>query len=137
MKDLAEIGKQLEKDIEALQEVARAHGGNAVKGAFEHFLNAHPEVEAVRFRQWTPGFNDGDPCLNTLGECEVKMNDEGGDYGDGWYSYPAGDLLRQDMANLDAVLSAVEDQLEAVFGTNHEITVYRDRVETEYYDCGY
>jgi hypothetical protein len=54
-------------------------------------------VEAVRWRQYTPYFNDGDACTFGTGEIYIKLaggDDEGGDYGDGFHDslkdWPAG-----------------------------------------------
>ncbi|MFC9995776.1 hypothetical protein [Nocardia sp. NPDC127526] len=46
-----------------------------------------PEVEAVRWTQYTPYFNDGDVCEFGTGEIYVKWvgQDDGGDYEDGFY----------------------------------------------------
>lgn len=71
-----------------------------------------PDVSAVRWRQWVPGFNDGDPCEFTMGEFYLKPttplpedpeddadndiydddDDETGEYGDGFRD--VGDLTR-------------------------------------------
>lgn len=44
----------------------------------------------VKWEQYTPYFNDGDPCNFGLGEWYVKLpdtaEDAGADYGDGWES---------------------------------------------------
>jgi hypothetical protein len=51
-------------------------------------LLAVPGVEAVRWEQYTPYFNDGDPCVFGIGEVRVKVagHEEGGDYDDGFLS---------------------------------------------------
>lgn len=82
-------------------------------GFLDAVLNAE-NVSAVRWRQWVPSFNDGDPCEFTLGEFYFKPgetltlvdtdpendadedvyddDDEDGDYGDGFVGYSG--LLR-------------------------------------------
>lgn len=138
MKALDKVGEQLAKDIAALQEVAKKSGGTALAGAFADFFAQHMEVEAVRFHQYTPGFNDGEPCVNSLGEIELKLFLEeeycGGDYSDNPIDSAK---LKKEFGELCAMLRTLEDQLEKVFGTNQEITVYRDKVDVEFYDCGY
>ncbi|MBB3752418.1 hypothetical protein FHT44_004930 [Mycolicibacterium sp. BK634] len=49
-------------------------------------LFAFPEVEAVRWHQYTPYFNDGEECVFSIREAYVKFFgvDEGGDYEDGY-----------------------------------------------------
>lgn len=61
----------------------------------QDFLDALDEllavdgVEAVRWEQYTPYFNDGDVCEFNTREPRVKLSfgdDDAGDYDDGWYS---------------------------------------------------
>ena len=55
-----------------------------------------PEVEAVRWTQYSPYFNDGDVCEFGVNDPHIKFvgQDEGGDYEDGFSddgkSYPPG-----------------------------------------------
>lgn len=81
-------------------------------GFLDAVLNAE-NVSAVRWRQWVPSFNDGDPCEFTLGEFYLKPtvatdsepedpeddadediydDDEDGEHGDGFMD--VGDLTR-------------------------------------------
>lgn len=86
------------------------------RSRFLEFLDAvlnADNVAAVRWRQWVPSFNDGDPCEFTLGEFYLKPtkpvtppdgdpeddadediydDDEDGEYGDGFVD--ANDLSR-------------------------------------------
>ena len=54
------------------------------------------EIEAVRWRAYTPYFNDGDPCVFGIRGAEAKFvaDNQGGDSGDGWHEiylgYPNG-----------------------------------------------
>lgn len=57
---------------------------------------AFPEVESVRWTQYTPYFNDGEACVFGLHSREIKFvgDDEGGDDENGfhelWLSFPDG-----------------------------------------------
>lgn len=59
-------------------------------------LLAFPEVEAVRWEQYTPYFNDGDVCTFSANDVSIKFTgkDTGGDREDGFSedgkSFPAG-----------------------------------------------
>lgn len=56
--------------------------------ALDQILSA-PGVEAVRWNQYTPYFNDGDACTFSIYSAYVKVkggDDEAGDYGDGFLS---------------------------------------------------
>jgi hypothetical protein len=49
---------------------------------------AFESIEAVRWEQYTPYFNDGDPCVFSAGEVYFRLKgiDEGGDNEDGFLS---------------------------------------------------
>ena len=58
-----------------------------LEDAFKDVL-ALPMIVAVRWRQYTPYFNDGDACVFSVEEPYVAFSDgdpNGGDYGDGFY----------------------------------------------------
>lgn len=108
-------------------------------------------VEAVRWRQYTPSFNDGDPCEFTLGEVGVRVTggeEDGGDYEDGFYT--AYELCDDEYAPYGVsntaeigevlrhfVLDRFELIAESNFGDPAEVTATKDGFEVEYYDCGY
>lgn len=120
-------------------------------------LFAFPEVEAVRWGQNTPSFNDGDPCVFGVGELRVKIagsDEEGGDYGDGFldqYSICRHYGTEWDWRNnsghpiakvLDGELdyrevSAFEEALNQAFGDPAEVTATREGFEVEYYERDY
>lgn len=44
------------------------YGKQALQQLFNEFFEANPTIEAIRWVQYIPGFNDGDPCTFTLHE---------------------------------------------------------------------
>ena len=44
-----------------------------LKIAFSYFFEKHPQCVALRWAQYTPFFNDGDPCVFHLHEVEYKL----------------------------------------------------------------
>lgn len=145
-------------------ELSSRHRDKADQKSIEEFvvaldaLFAYPEVESVRWGQYTPSFNDGDPCVFSFGEFEVKLfgNDEGGEREDGFlsdyhvnehfnnlmaatYSYsnkhPIAELLDSSFGyrHVDAYV----DALETAFGDPAEVIATREGFHVEDYDCGY
>lgn len=51
-----------------------SEGEAAMKEVFADFFKKHPEVNSVKWVQYTPYFNDGDSCTFGVGESEVKAN---------------------------------------------------------------
>jgi hypothetical protein len=99
----------------------------------------HPEIEAIRWKQYVPAFNDGDPCVFRVCDSEVLLKDEDefyGDYSDCGDSVP--EQYEEALGAFDEALEQLEDASERCFDSNSEITIYRDgRVEVDEYDCGY
>lgn len=102
------------------------------------------DIEAVRWTQYTPYFNDGDVCEFSVGELYIKFvgDDESGDYEDGY-------LERFDLRGNKSVApttfaayTALHDALWAghfetflydQFGDHAEITVTKEKVVIQEY----
>lgn len=118
------------------------------------------QVEAVRWHQYIPSFNDGDPCTFTLGEVYVKLVDgdeEAGEYEDGFIDgynmydghwdesrrnyirtpQPGFEVLYPALDKLGDAMGHFELFLQTNFGDNAEITATKTGFEVGYYDCGY
>lgn len=67
-------------------------GEAAVKDAFKDLFVTYPEVESVYWNQYTPYFNDGDPCYFRVHEFDVSLKTP---------------------ANLGDVIAAKEKELES------------------------
>ena len=140
----AELTAQIERE-----------GRAALQAAFRTFFDAHPTIQAVRWRQYTPYFNDGEPCTFGLGELTYRVagqtEDDGGDYEDGFYSrYSLGS--RWDRSRRESVVTdqsaydlrdackdfekevTDEDVFLAVFGDHVMVTATREGFEVESYE---
>jgi hypothetical protein len=122
---------------------------NAVKAVLapglQLFLQEHPEIEALKWAQYTPYFNDGEPCEFSVGDLYYKPTggaDDSGDYGDGFeylssYGKPEGFMSQQwvkDLGDLAAALQKAEDELLAAFGDHVKVIVTREGVDVEEYE---
>mgnify|MGYP001613573476 CR=1 FL=1 len=125
----------------------------AIKELFEEFFAAAPSIKAVTWTQYTPGFNDGDPCRFGVHEFSYCLDlskvendeDEHEDEETGYMSsYSLHDKAEPDVR---AALVALEDQtgeldelMEAAFGDGVRVTVTNDggcEFKVQDYDCGY
>ena len=161
-KDLKE---RLSKIDQIRQELSKAEQ-SAVKDIMDmlkELMVNNPKLEAIRWQQWIPGFNDGEPCEFTVGEISFQFanaveKDENGEEQDSEDFMDEYDLkkyferqvdilnhkevtaLKKSVDEATAVfgkLTEMESQLRDMFGDNMEITVTASGVETEEYDCGY
>ena len=113
-------------------------------------------VHSVSWHQYTPYFNDGDPCLFSVGEIYVKMIDgdeEAGDYEDGYLdtsdmvTYPAGyrnpptinsgfEELYPALRELGQSMGHFENFLQDAFGDHARIVATREGFDVEFYEHG-
>lgn len=139
--DLTEFKKEKNKLSKALEN----HSKSILVGEFKAFFTDHPEVEALRWTQYTPHFNDGDVCYFSRHEFEVKGDvtshlsnkEDTQEYEDDFYpdyylSKTSG--LRDALDELDEVFSGTEDVFEAAFGDGVRVTATRAGFKVEDYD---
>jgi hypothetical protein len=70
MQKLNEISKKLEE----AQALMKSQGKEALEEAFMEFFQKHPEARAIVWCQYTPYFNDGEPCEFRAGSAELKVD---------------------------------------------------------------
>lgn len=146
--------------IESLHEVkeqARKSGKELLQQAFGDIFEKYPEVQSVRWAQYTPYFNDGAACVFGIDNFQVLLSapkvpaeepeepydeDENDvDEDDGWvdlWSVSSGKLLSKEALD---VLSKMEKQLtdnaeivETIFGNDCQVTVSRESTTVDSYD---
>jgi len=82
-------GRPIEGDIQHYVEPTEQRDPQEFIDSLEKLL-ATPGVEAVRWNQYTPYFNDGEPCVFNIYSAYIKIEGdddyEDGDYGDGYRS---------------------------------------------------
>jgi hypothetical protein len=126
----------------------------AIKEAFEEFS----ELEAIKWKQYTPSWNDGEACEFSVDETKIKFidDDEAGDNEDGFIAqydlYEYSNQLRKNFPKEDSVsilkISIIkeidillnfisEDDKKDLFGNDVEITITRQGTKIEDYECDY
>ncbi len=157
---MAKLFDELTALKEAYDTKLEQEGEDALKEAFKEIFDKHPRLESIVWVQYTPYFNDGDPCYFSAHDFDVTISgpeetnrpeDEGIDedededdlYGDD-YSY--GDRIYQLQQSEDEELKKIaedvgdlnsnipEDVLEHVFGDHAKITATREGFEVTEFD---
>lgn len=64
-----------------MDEELKTLGKAALEEEFAKFLEEHPEVGAIKWRQYTPYFNDGETCVFGVDEFEIEVD---GKFHDRW-----------------------------------------------------
>jgi hypothetical protein len=128
--------EQIRKLKDELQKVLETTGKSAFREKFQTFFDLNPDVVEVRWKQYTPYFNDGDSCIFGVGDPTIKFKDteeDGGDYGDGFeesYNSDKKAVFKalQDLNVFD------EDICKTIFGDHVRITINRKYITVEEYE---
>lgn len=148
--------KELVKVQEAAKKELQKKGEAMLKDAFKTLFEKHPKILSFSWTQYTPGFNDGEPCEFNVcayfktqreespeeGEIE-SQEDEDENYSDEGV-FIAHDTTEKEenaidksMSELTGILGDMEDALECIFGNGVKIIVTPKKIKVEDYDCGF
>lgn len=143
----------IKAEIAAAEARMREVAQDALKDGFRQIFEEYPFLGAVRWTQYTPYFNDGDPCefsvyevvcasvVDEQGDDDDRFYEDGEDFyakaGSGWLpepppAEPAYAACRTDVRTLVGAIP--EDSLKALLGDHIRVTVTRDGLTTEEYD---
>jgi hypothetical protein len=132
-----------------------------VENLYVYFKNAFDKgVKAVMWTQYTPGFNDGDPCEFTVCDARLTTNPlvadawledtypdmavayPGNEYDyydeylyEPWGEHPDGNHIND--ISIPVSAERFEDALDGIFGNDTKVVVTPERVVQFEYDCGY
>jgi hypothetical protein len=128
------LGK-MNLEMEKLRKAAQAQIKPALQEALKDLQNAVPDVEAVRWQQYTPYFNDGDTCEFSVHDPEVKFKGDA-DFTSSWDldSDKLSKTQLEVIGNFGEELRDAEDALKAAFGDHAQVTVDPSGIETEAYE---
>ena len=119
--------KAKQKEYEAL---LRADGETAIKDLLKGWFSEHPDTYGVKWAQYTPYFNDGDPCeFGVRGVYAFSSKEE----------FDAEDMLEEGEGiygegTLESILESADDVLRAAFGDHAVVSATREAVTVEEYD---
>lgn len=142
MQTLKELAKQTEELKKEITKKATAEGKKEIKAHLDGLFKANPTVKGIRWKQYTPYFNDGDPCEFRVHEVYTSFGEEtGGDYDDGYlstYSFrdkPELKALHDSIREFEKTIQSqgMSDIMETVFGDHVQVTVTPDDVVVEEY----
>ena len=143
---------ELTKMKEDYQRAVREEGEGILKKFVSEFFTSHPEIKRLGWTQYTPYFNDGEPCIFRVGEvcfdipalnqyADYPAEDDEDDYinvhnwVDSWsigYHAPK-EGLTEDTKFFSEAIDSMGDILEIIFGDHTQVVVYPDHFEvTEY-----
>lgn len=130
----------------------REDGKKAVKGALKEIFDNFPQIEAIRWTQYAPHFNDGDACVFGVNDCYVKFKDHEADpeldpdeeNDDAFIdSYSLEEAIKdKDLKKIipkvikefEESIQGMDDAMEDAFGDGVQVTATRTSVEVEEYE---
>lgn len=136
----------LSAELEEQKRLINEQFKERLRPIFNEFLDSHPELKSFAWTQYTPYFNDGEPCtfsVNDIYSEDVELTDENDRYVEYIWSgssegqrslYVKYTSLREDLKRLERILMHNEDILQSVFGDHAKITVTRNSVEVDEYE---
>ena len=124
-----------------LDATIKKEGRAALKAEFKAFFDANPTIKGIRWTQYTPHFNDGEPCTFSVGEFRYRFADTAqteGDSEDGFLDSYSNKI--SDDKKLGELLHVFEgavndnDVLLSVFGDHVQVTATRKGFDVEEHD---
>lgn len=117
-----------------------------LKELYKNFLEKYSEIDFFRFHYYLPLYNDGSACVNTFSGIEVllKENNKFSKETDVWDDEFSLKKYLKDYTSLIEDLKELNDSLEKsayflenIYGINCIITINREKINIEEYDCGF
>lgn len=127
----------------------------AMKAYFKDFFEENEKIKALKWTQYTPYYNDGDPCVFSVYDITFTNTDDAdelanvspyGDYGgetEGIFATSTYGLEKevdkktfQACKDIEKILcsDAMEDVMETAFGDHVEVTVTKTGIQVDEYD---
>lgn len=143
--------------VKNMVEKANKEIEESLQEALQDFLSKNPVIKEIRWTQYTPYFNDGEPCVfgirdiyfSTVKRSEDDL-DEGDDFWEGdkvFFVYASYERYKEELdalgvtketfeacQQLESLLYNLEDPLENLFGDHVEVIVTSKGVEVDDYD---
>lgn len=126
---MVELKKNMVKEFEG-----------TIKGVFTEVFNAHPELERISWTQYTPYFNDGDPCVFGVNGMYFLRTDDPEEMKEDnlydWHDASWGDEAKEfpALVELSKLIHSSDDVLLMLFGDHCQVTVTRKGIDVEEYD---
>jgi hypothetical protein len=148
--------------IEKLNEEIKNRSQQVFANAISKYFTAFPIVEYITWTQYTPGFNDGEPCEFGVNGPYIRLKgdpfDDEDDYDEGTYipsewsrkNYPKDaakfdekygthlNSIQKAKSVAESIIGCMDESvLNMMYGDGSKIKIYADRIDVTDYDCGY
>lgn len=130
--------EQKKREIAEFRQKMKDEGGEFFKEISADIFTEYPDLISFGWTQYTPYFNDGDPCtFSARTDCpKIHVQGESEEDEDGEDFYSANDQSHRARVwrSVQGLLEQFDnDDMEMLFGDHCQVTVKRDGVEVEKY----
>jgi len=134
MKKLDEIRAMREEYKKRLETESQA----ILAEAFKEVFDAHPEIKAIGWTQYTPYYNDGNPCVFGVGDFSYSEEDVDPSKPGSLYEEPWSESYGRDKGQLAAAVNGLarelpDDVMNAAFGDHVRVIATREGFHTTGY----
>lgn len=139
--------KQVQEEYDRQRQEMTAKVTDLLKATLQKFLKETPEIKMVTWLQYTPYFNDGDPCVfqvhgfEFVGEQQLSHDEDDNGYCDGISTYryhPEDGISRETWERckkLDTALTQLDDDFfQTIFGDHCRVSVTTKGVDVQEYE---
>lgn len=89
LEEIAALYEDLDKKVASV-------GETLFKDFFKEIFETTPEIKAVHWQQYIPGFNDGEPCLFSINTVDVLIDGIEREADSEWFSETSYDYTKND-----------------------------------------
>lgn len=114
------------------EELLKKEGEQAFRQFLKDWFHKNPDVYGVKWAQYTPFFNDGDPCEFGLHGVSAFKTKEAFDEARSTYDEGGEEIYGK--GTLEETLESVEDVLKAAFGDHAIVSANREAITVDEYD---
>lgn len=139
--------EQIKKKKEDLDQEVKSFFNEFIKNVFLEF----PELVLISWAQYTPYFNDGDPCIFRVHDAKISFNAYSSDdeldtdeyieheelfypVFDNWSIPEEKTKYKKLLTDIDNMLSEVSSYLQDIFGDHAEVLAFKDKIVVTEYD---
>ena len=124
--------EELQQKKTEYEAAMKVHGKAAFAAELKALFAKHEDVRAVQWVQYTPYFNDGDPCVFRAYTRGVMLTTDEGEVDDFDFDEHYGHKFAK---AVEKMLDTAEDVLEVAFGESSKVTCHRDgKIAVDEYD---
>ena len=117
--------KSIKENINKLRKEAKEKVESIFKTAALELFVKHPVLKSISWTQYTPYFNDGDPCYFSSRHAYATIKFVTSDESE---QLKAGKQVNKFLDNFD------DDDMETLFGDGVKVIITKDGIEVEDYD---